>query len=286
MKEKLKPYLLLTPVLIFILGIFVVGLLMGLLQSLGYFKAVGLEEISLRYYRELLKSPDFLESFKFSLYTSLTSSVISVVLGVLLALSLLRLGGSGLGEKLYRLPIIVPHIVAVLLVQNILTQNGILARILYNLGLIDRWESFPSLLYEKNGIGIIVAYMWKEIPFIAMTSYSILKNINDRLGEVALNLGAKKRQVFFHVTLPLIAPTILSSFIIIFAFSFGAYELPFLLGPTYPKALPVKAYVEYNNPDLKNRPYAMVINMILAGSSFLLVYLYRKSYDLIIKYKG
>ena len=54
---------------------------------------------------------------------------------------------------------------------------------------------------------------------------------------------------------------------IIFAFSFGAYEVPFLLGPTTPNALPVKAYIEYSSPELFNRPYAMVINCILTQTS-------------------
>ncbi len=72
-----------------------------------------------------------------------------------------------------------------------------------------------------------------------------------------------EHKLFFNVIFPILMPSILSSFIIIFAFSFGAFEVPYLLGPTTPKSLPVKAYIEYSNPDLTNRPYAMVINTIL-----------------------
>lgn len=286
MNKKYKPYLLLGPVLILLVSIFVMGLGIGLLQSLGYFKAVGLEDITLKYYKEMFQSKDFLESLKFSLYISFVSSVLSVVLGVLLAYTILRTGSNRLIEKIYKLPVVVPHIVGALLIYNILSQNGIASRILYSLNIIEDPSSFPSLLYEKNAIGIILVYLWKEIPFIAMTSYTILKNLNDNLKEVALNLGANNRQVFFYVILPLIMPTVLSSFIIIFAFSFGAYELPLLLGPTSPKALSIKAHIEYTNPDLKHRPYAMVINMTLALVSFVLIFLYTKTYEIIVKYKG
>lgn len=287
LKYKIRPYILLLPVMMVILGIFASGLIMGFIQSLGHFEAVGLHEYTLRYYKEVLNSKDFLSSLGFSLYTSLVSSIIAIVLGVLLSYSILKTkSNNGLVESIYKLPIIVPHIVAVLLVYNILAQSGIFPRILYSIGLIKEPTQFPSLLHERNGMGIIIAYIWKEIPFVAMVTYTILSNLSYNLSEVALNLGATKRQVFFHVILPIIMPTVFSAFIIIFAFSFGAYEVPLLLGPTYPKALPVKAFIEYNNPDLTNRPYAMVINMILTFVSLFLVWIYYKTFELISKYKG
>jgi len=276
-----------TPVMVIIIGIFISGLSMALLQSLGFFKSIGLTDLTLKYYKEVLTNKGFLSSLFFSLYTSVVSSVFAVVLGVILAYSILQSKHKkNLEEAIYKLPITVPHIVVALLVYNVLAQSGIIPRILFNMGIIEKQSQFPSLLYDRNGVGIIIAYLWKEIPFVAMIVYSILSNINDKLFEVAMNLGANNRQVFFHVILPLIMPSIFSSFIIIFAFSFGAYEIPFLLGPTSPKALPVKAYIEYTNPDLSNRPYAMAINIILAFMSFILVWLYDKSYKIISKYNG
>ncbi|MBE6056036.1 MAG: sugar ABC transporter permease, partial [Clostridium sp.] len=65
--------------------------------------------------------------------------------------------------------------------------------------------------------------------------------------------------------------------------SFGAFEVPYLLGPTTPKLLPVKAYIEYSSPDLTNRPYAMVINTILIVISTFLIVLYKKSLDIFKK---
>lgn len=273
--------------MVVVLGIFASGLIMGFIQSLGHFKAVGLQGCTFKYYKEVLNSKEFLYSLGFSLYTSLVSASLAIALGVLLSYSILKTKSKyGLVESIYKLPIVVPHIVSVLLVYNILAQSGILSRALYSIGLIKETTQFPSLLYEGNGVGIIIAYLWKEIPFVAMVTYTILSNLSYNLSEVALNLGATKRQVFFHVVLPLLMPSILSSFIIIFAFSFGAYEVPFLLGPTYPKALPVKAFIEYSNPNLMNRPYAMVINMILTFVSLILVGVYQKTFELISKYKG
>lgn len=277
----------LTPVMLILLGIFAMGLILGFFQSLGYFPVIGLKDITLKYYKEVLLDSSFIDSFKFSLYISLVSSVLAVVFGVLLAYSIFQSKHrKGIQEIIYKLPIIVPHSIAALLVYNMLSQSGVLARILFHLGLISEQTEFSSLIFDQNGIGIIVTYLWKEIPFIAMIVYTVLSNINEKLSEAALNLGANRRQVFFRIILPLIMPSVLSSFIIIFAFSFGAFEVPYLLGPTTPKTLPVKAYIEYTNPDLTHRPYTMVINMILTFYSFLLVWLYSKTFKLISKFNG
>ena len=47
------------------------------------------------------------------------------------------------------------------------------------------------------------------------------------------------------------------------------YELPYLLGATQPKALPILAYIEYTKPDLLARPYTMAINGIIIVISLL-----------------
>lgn len=284
LKEQVKPYVLLFPLLIVLCGIFVGGILLGLLQSFGYFKAVGLTEFTFQYYKEVLLSEGFLKSLHFSLYTSFVSSIMAIVLGVLLAYAIYQLKGKKtIVEQLYKIPIAVPHLVAALLVYNILSQSGILPRLLYGIGVITDQSQFPSLLFEENGVGIILAYLWKEIPFVALTTYAILSRISDQYVNVAYNLGANKRQVFIYVLLPLIAPAVFSSFIIIFAFSFGAYEVPLLLGPTQPKALAVQAFIEYSHPDLQNRPYAMVVNMLITAIALLLTWFYYLAFERVTK---
>lgn len=52
-----------------------------------------------------------------------------------------------------------------LLVYNLLSQTGIIPRLLLGAGLIKDQSQFLSILYDKKGIGIIISYLWKEIPF-------------------------------------------------------------------------------------------------------------------------
>lgn len=166
--------------------------------------------------------------------------------------------------------------VVAIFILNIFSKSGLLARILSALDLISSQEQFINLVYDKYGIGIILAYLWKEIPFIIYFAISIMANINDSLGEAAINLGASKWETFRKVTLPLCKNTILSGFLIIFVFALGAYEIPQLLGPTLPKALPVLSYIQYIHPNLQNRPYAMALNGIIILISLISALLYYK----------
>lgn len=284
LRKIFKPYFLLSPVLFIIICILGFGVVSCLLQSLGYFPTVGLEEITFKYYKEVFKSKDFIESLNFSLYTSLVSSILAVIIGVIAAYCIfVNSKRDSIVNTMYKLPIIVPHTVAALLIFNVLSQSGIISRVLYHVGLIRDVSQFPLLIFDKKGLGIVLAYIWKEVPFVAMVVYGVMSNINKKLFDAALNLGASRKKAFFHVMLPLIMPSILSSFLIVFAFSFGAFEVPYLLGPTTPKALPVKAYIEYSSADLSNRPYAMVINTILILTTSILIFLYERSYTLFVR---
>lgn len=286
MKEKLKPYILLAPIFLLLFSVFSIGIIVCMFQSLGCFPLIGLNEISLDYYKEILRDATFIKSFLFSLSTCAISSIVSVVGGVMIAYMLIRDNKySKFRKSLIRLPIIIPHIVVVLLIFMVFSQSGVIARILYNIGFINDTNNFPILTMDKNGIGVMLVYIYKGIPFIAFMTFSILKNFSDKLESVAMNLGASKSQAFFNILLPLCMPTIVSSFIIIFAFSFGSFEVPYLIGPTTPRALPVEAYIRYSSSDLTQRPYAMAINIILATFSFVLLIIYNKLLKKIYKYK-
>ena len=274
MKKKITPYILLVPQLI--LGaIFIIGLGTGIIQSLGVIPAFGLTEPTLKYYKEILTRSDILQSLKYSLYIAFVSAFFATSIGTILCAILVNLRQvKGKVMRVVQIPIIVPHVIVALFAINILSQNGILARIGAQLGLISDQQQFPLLLYDGHGLGVILAYLWKEIPFIVYFVIALMANISDSLGEAATNLGANRIQVFWKITLPLCMNTILSGFLIIFVFALGAYELPFILGATLPRALPVLAYIEYSKPDLLARPYAMAINglMIAVSCSVAVIY--------------
>lgn len=274
--SKLKPYIMVFPVGL-LMALFIYALINGLIQSFGILPAAGLTKFTLLYYKEVFTRSDMMSSLFLSLYISLVSSLIAVILGVLISAAA---SASGIVKKrsfqILKMPIILPHTVSALLIINIFSQSGILSRLSYHLGIIHNQQQFISLVFDKGSIGIILAYLWKEIPFVTLVVVTIMANIDSSLGEAAINLGATRLKAFFSITLPLCLPSIVTSFIIVFAYSFGAFEIPFLLGATSPKSLPVLTYLEYTHPDLAHRPYAMVLNSLMTTISMLLTYIYYK----------
>ena len=263
MKKKTTIFVLLLPFLL-VTGIVLVSVWNVAVQSLGYIPAFGLTKLTLEYYRQVFSRPDFVSALWVSLKIALWSAVWACMLGVLLAMALIKCKQAR-GGMLYavRLPILVPHAVVAVFVVQILSQTGLAARVGYTLGLISDSSQFPQLLYTPSYLGAILAYLWKEIPFVAYFVLAFMGSISETLGEAAQNLGASPVRSFFHVTLPLSIPVIGRAFLIIFIFAFGGYELPLLLGVTVPKALPVQAYLAYMNPELKLRPLAMAMNGVI-----------------------
>lgn len=272
--QKWQPYLLLTP--LFILGIlFFGGVGNALIQSMGYIPAFDMTDFSFKYYREVLSEPTLLVSVKVSLFIAIVSAIIATILGIIICTALVINGKvRDKALQIVKTPILVPHTIVALFIIMFFSQSGLLARILYSFDLVSGPENFPALLFSSNNIGIIIAYIWKEAPFVAYFVLALMSSINSSLGEAAENLGASGFRSFFHVVLPLSMPAINKAFLIILAYSFGAFELPFLLGATMPRALPVQAYIEYINPDLRHRAYAMALNGIMLFITLIIAAIY------------
>lgn len=272
--NRIKRWLLLAPFLC-VTALVLSSIWNIIVQGLGYIPAFGLTQPTIAYYAEVFSRPEFLSALHVSLRISLLSSVLAAAFGVLLCWALVS-GGHTRGLMLYaiRFPILIPHAVAAVFVINIFSQTGLIARLAYAAGLIADYAQFPQLLYTDGYTGAILAYLWKEIPFVAYFTLALMSSISSTLGEAAENLGASPVRSFFLITLPLCMPTVAKAFLIIFVFSFGGYELPLLLGATLPKALPVQTYLAYINPDLRQRPYAMAMNgvMLLISAAFAVMY--------------
>jgi putative spermidine/putrescine transport system permease protein len=281
--SRLTTVLMVAP-LVALLLIFVVGILQSIAASVGYLPALGMHEFSLNYYAEMFAKRDVTRSIGLSLYISLASAGLSILFGVLIAAAVSSSGWANSKlMHLFKLPIIVPHTVCALLLLNLLSQNGITARLFFEAGLIAEQQDFFALVFDPACVGVILTYLWKEIPFVFLVVITIMAHIDNGLGQAAANLGASRLKTFFTVTLPLCLPSITTAFIIVFVYSFGAYEVPFLLGATEPKALPVQAYVEFVYPDLAHRPYAMVLNTIMIIFTLFISYGYYRVQGLLFK---
>jgi putative spermidine/putrescine transport system permease protein len=273
--DRLRITLLLAPAMVLIGVLFFGGLAVGVMRSFNWMPVIGLTEPNLDAYRAVLTDPDFLGSFLLTFHIAFTSTLISAVIAIGAALMLRRtFAGRGAINFLFQLNLTVPHIVGAIGILYLFSQSGFFARMAYQIGLIARPGEFPALVFDPYAIGIILQYVWKEVPFIGVIVLAQMQALGTDYESVARSLGASRWQAFRHVLLPLIMPGVLSASIIVFAFTFGAYEVPLLLGASHPQALPVLAYKTYTDVDLAARPEAMAMAVVIALLSGLMIWGY------------
>ncbi len=275
LREKITVPLMLAPAMSVIVLLFMGGLILGLMQSFGYMPIINNYEFSLKAYAAVLSEPAFLRSLGLTLWLGLGATLISTTLAIICALTLRQsLWGKRFASFIFQLNIPVPHIVGAIAIFFLFSQSGLISRFTRVVGLTSQPSDFPPLIFDRFGTGILLEYLWKEIAFTGVILIAVFQSLGEDYEDLARTLGANRWQRFRHVILPLIMPGTLRASILVFAFSFGNYEIPFLLGPRYPRALPVLAYEYYTDVDLGYRSEAMAISMIIAVLSTILIYVY------------
>ncbi len=275
MSDRIRIVVLLFPAMLIIVVLFFGGLVVGLMRSFNYMPVIGLTEPNLQAYWSVFTDQEFFLSFLLTFHIAFTSTVISSVLAIGAALLLRRrFVGRALVNFLFQLNLTVPHLVGAIGILYLFSQSGSFARLAAEWGMIAGPADFPELIFDPYAIGIIIQYVWKEIPFIGLIVLANMQSIGEDYESVARSLGATRWQAFRYVLLPLLLPGVLSASVMVFAFTFGAYEIPALLGANFPAALPVLAYRKYTDVDLAARPEAMAMAIVIALLSAVMIVIY------------
>ncbi len=277
MTDRARIALLLAPALLVLGGLFLTGIGLTLLRSLHYAPALGQTHPDLSAYGAILTSPGFLKSLALSVWIASASTGIAAILAVAAALLLRQsFPGRTLISFLVQLNLTIPHIVGAIGILYLFSQSGAFARLAHAAGLISGPQDFPALTQDPYAIGIILLYVWKELPFITLILLANLQTLGEDHEATARTLGATRWQAFRHVLLPMLMPALAAASALVFAFAFGAYEVPLVLGQHAPKALPVLAWQSWTDTDLATRPEAMAMAVIIAGIGLALLLLYAR----------
>ncbi len=279
-RATLRGWLMLAPALVIVGGLFGASLWYSVLQSLGYLPFIGQFQISLDAYRNLMPasgtpaSREFLPALGFTLWVSGAATLLAAAgaLGVVaVGLGSTRSPQAPRGiVPLLNLTLAFPHLVWAVAIALLLAQSGFIARVLFLLGIITTPADFPVLIRDPYGIGIIISYTTKLIPFLLLMLLATLHAQTDDYAAAAATLGASRWQTLRYVTLPLVLPALTAGMLLGFGFVFGAYEVPALLGVQFPRMLAVLALDFFRNADLRSRAEGMAIS-VLTGAIVLLV---------------
>jgi spermidine/putrescine transport system permease protein len=164
------------------------------------------------WYQRLFEIPDLTSALRHSLLIALVASLTAAAVGALLGLALARYRyrGKGATNMAIFLAISSPEVVL----------GAALASFFVSMGL-------------PRGLGtLFVSHVMFSIPFVAVTVRARAANLDRRLEDAAMDLGANQVVTFFKVTLPLIFPGILAGWLLAFALSMDDFVITqFVSGP-------------------------------------------------------
>jgi putrescine transport system permease protein len=108
---------------------------------------------------------------------------------------------------------------------GLLNTRGVINNALLAIGIID--QPLP-LLY--NDFAVYLGIVYSYLPFMILPLYANLERLDLDLHDAAADLGARRSQVFFDVTLPLSMPGIVAGCLLVFIPAMGEFIIPALLG--------------------------------------------------------
>ena len=209
---------------------------------------------STKYYDYLFNDRDFQDAFRYTVILAVITTVGSALLGLLFSFALRNtFRGRKFALFVYQLNISIPVLMVALMMFIMFTDIGFVSAVMYDLSIIDMSSEFHSLIGDKDGLGVIVAYIWRFFPFIGIAILSALQSVSMEYEDLSKTLGIGPVRTFIHVTLPSIKTSVLSTSLIVFAFCFGSYDLPSLVG--YRKTLSLLAYYHYFQSTFANSEY-------------------------------
>ena len=160
------------------------------------------------------------------------------------------------------LPLPVPTVAAAVAVLLLLSQGGWLSRVATQMHLIAGPAEFPALVYDPFAIGVIVAVVWKELPFLLLLALSLQSLRGRALTDAARTLGATRWQAVRRVTVPMLLRGMSPSIVAVFVFVLGSLELPMVLAPSAPLALPMLIQERRQALDMASHGEAYVIALL------------------------
>jgi multiple sugar transport system permease protein len=178
--------------------------------------------IGLENYISLMSDSVFLLSVFNTLFYTIVATVLKFGLGLWLALLLNNsMPCKAFIRAIILLPYIIPTVLSAIAFWWIFdAQFSIISWALMKLGLIDRFIDFLGEPWNARW-SVIVANVWRGIPFVAICLLAGLQTISPSLYEAAALDGATSWQRFRHVTVPMLMPilSIVLTFSVLFTFT-------------------------------------------------------------------
>lgn len=213
----------------------------------------------------LLATPDVGDALRLSLQCAVSSTVLSLVLGVPVAWVLARVvfPGRRVLRAVVTLPLVLPPVVGGVALLDALGRRGLLGSRLQALGI-----SVPF-----TTAGVVVAETFVAMPFLVVTVEGALAGADRRFDEAAATLGAGGWTTFRRVTLPLVGPSVAAGAVLCFARALGEFGATITFAGNLPgttQTMPLAVYLALETDPDAAVALALVLLAVSVGLLLLL----------------
>ena len=214
----------------------------------------------------LVTSESSRAALELSLRTSAVSTVLCVLLGVPMALVLARTSfpGQRLLRSLVLLPLVLPPVVGGIALLYTFGRRGLLGSHLDALGI--------QIAFSTTAV--VIAQTFVSLPFLVVSLEGAVRTAGQRYEAVAATLGARPSTVLWRVTVPMVAPGLLSGAVLAFARALGEFGATLTFAGSYEgrtRTLPLEIYLQREtDPDA-----AVALSLVLVVVAVVVVVLAR-----------
>ena len=201
--------------------------------------------------------------------TSIVSTIIVSILGILLANLLLKREGKlkNFFESAIMLPLFMPPSLIGYILLMIIGKRSFIGSFLYE---------YFDFTFIFTWYGAVIAAVITSLPIMYGSAKGALLSIDDTYKEVAADLGATKFQTFYKVTLPLASKGILSGMVLSYARCFGEFGATMMIAGNIPgktQNIPMAIYYAVERGDSSNANFFAVVVIIISTT---LIFIYNR----------
>ncbi len=254
-----KGLLLISPTMLYLLVLLIIPLLLVLTLSFlsrGVYGQVVLRFNTENYSR--LLDPLYLRILLNSLWIALLTTGGTILIGYPLAYYISKAPRRRRSFLIFLIlvPFWTNFIIRIYAWIMILRSEGLLNNLLIQLGLI---QTPLEILYTP--VAVLIGMIYEFLPFMILPLYASLEKIEPSQFEAAADLGARPRNVFLHVTLPLSLPGIVAGTLLVFIPAMGMFVVPDLMGGA--KTMLVGNLIKNQFLTARDWPFGAAASMVL-----------------------
>ncbi|MAE39422.1 MAG: spermidine/putrescine ABC transporter permease PotB [Psychrobacter sp.] len=219
-----------------------------------------------------LLDPLYFEVFAHSLWMAGITTVLCLLLGYPFAwlVSRVQLRWQPLLMLLLILPFWTNSLVRVYALKLLLATNGLINKALLAIGII---ETPINMLYTQGAV--IVGLTYLLFPFMVLPLYAVFTDLRDDMLLASQDLGASRRQTFWHIVLPLTTPGIISGVLLVLLPAMGMFYVADILGGS--RNLLVGNIIKNQFLDARDWPFGAAASVLLTLAMAVLLLAYRAS---------